>query len=291
MGYQLWTSPVTGIRRTGTRLRDLTLALETSILARTISEPLYSCPADAPAEEMRQLLEQRGFDAAGVQTSEDATANDFVLRSELTNGQVKDHKNPICAENLISDGAPLSEILTIFEHREWIFVLSGAKVSGIITRADLNKPLVRVYLFGVISLLEMHMRFWIQKEYGNEGWEVALNASRLALAQRLYDQRRTHQEDISLLHCVQFCDLGALFVSSNELRNKLDITSRRETEHTIKRAQQLRDRLAHSQDDLAEGSSWLEILPIVSAVEDLLARSDRAVELDAAAQAGHFQES
>ena len=72
MGYQLWTSPITGYRRRGTRLAELHAVLGSQITARVIFEPLQSCPANAPAWEMFRALGQRDFDVAGVSGKRDA---------------------------------------------------------------------------------------------------------------------------------------------------------------------------------------------------------------------------
>jgi hypothetical protein len=56
MGYELWTSPITGYRRHGTRLQDLNASLGHKILASAIAEPLKSCPAWALASEIAPLL-------------------------------------------------------------------------------------------------------------------------------------------------------------------------------------------------------------------------------------------
>lgn len=66
MGNELWTSPITGYRRKGTRLSELRSVLGARIDARAILEPIQCCPANALATEMRDLLGRRGFDVAGV---------------------------------------------------------------------------------------------------------------------------------------------------------------------------------------------------------------------------------
>ena len=66
--------------------------------------------------------------------------------------------------------------------KDRVFVLVGPEVKGIITLADLNKPLVRVYLFGLVSLLEMHLRFWVSTSYGQDDWKHELKEDRLRTA-------------------------------------------------------------------------------------------------------------
>jgi hypothetical protein len=78
---------------------------------------------------------------------------------------VREHVLPLNAEVLVSNATPLRDLLTSLCDREGIFVLVGSAVSGIVTRADLNKPAARIYMFGLISLLEMHLKIWIRHEY------------------------------------------------------------------------------------------------------------------------------
>ena len=168
MGYQLWTSPITGYRRSGTRLSDLRSVLGAGITARTILEPLQCCPLDAPAIEIQMTLRERGFDVAGVMADQNAPVVGFVERETLQSGSVKSHTRPMSAEHLVPGATSLGALLTVLLNKERVFVLTGPQVRGIVTRADLNKPPVRVYLFGLMSLLEMHLRFWVSRFYSED---------------------------------------------------------------------------------------------------------------------------
>src|SRR5690606_29044313 len=131
--------------------------------------------------------------------------------------------------------------------------LVGSEASGIITRADLNKPPVRVYLFGLISLLEMHMAHWIRVEYGNESWRDRLTAARLESAVMLQEERKKRNEEIDLVECLQFCDKRDLVIAHDDLRRRLGLGAKSEGRRLLKRAERLRDLLAHSQRDLVQG--------------------------------------
>jgi hypothetical protein len=105
---------------------------------------------------------------AGVQREPRSEVAGFVLRESLTTGLVRDHVQMLAAEHLISDATPLADLLSILGTKERLFVLIGQNVRGIVTRSDLNKPPVRVYLFGLVSLFEMHVTFWTNATYPNE---------------------------------------------------------------------------------------------------------------------------
>ena len=290
MGYQLWTSPITGYRRKGTRLAELRSLIGSGITAHAVLEPLQSCPAEASASEMAGILRQRGFDVAGVQAQQGGPVIGFVTTESLANGVVKDYVKPITADQLISDAAPLPTLLSVLKARPHTFVLIGDGVRGITTRADLNKPPVRVYLFGLLSLLEMHLGFWIRAVYVEDSWQKRVTGKRLAAATRLQADRRKRNQDVSLVDCLQFCDRRDLVIGREDLRERLCLGSKTQAGALLKRAEDLRDLLAHSQHDLVEGSSWEEVIALVESVEAVIHRSDEQVEREARRLGGRGHE-
>ena len=278
MGHQLWTSPITGYRRKGTRLTELRSLLGTGITAHAVLEPLQSCPADAPALKMAHILRERDFDVAGVQSRRGDSVIGFVARDALNQGCVRDHLQPIGAEHLVSDATPLASLLSIFRAREHVFVLVGPQVRGIVTRADLNKPPVRVYLFGLISLLEMHLGFWLKDAYPNDAWKKKIVPRRLKKAEKLQRDRRSRNQHMSIFECLQFCDKRDLVLARKELRDRLHLGSTSQARSLLERTENLRNLLAHSQEDLTRGSSWVEVIELVERLEATVQRSDGIVE-------------
>jgi hypothetical protein len=255
--------------------------LAARIGARAILEPLRCCPADAPATKMRDLLGEHGFEAAGVMKEAAGPVIGFVFAKELSKGFVRDHKKPLNAEHLISDATPIVDLLRVLRSKERAFVLVGPDVKGIVTLADLNKPPIRVYLFGLVSLLEMHLRFWVRNAYADGSWKNHLSEKRLEYANEIQVERQKRNEQIDLLDCLQFCDLRDLLPRNEGLRNKLDFKSKKKGEELLKEAEKLRDRLAHSQQDIVEGISWQELTDLIDQMEALVHRSDDAVEHEA----------
>lgn len=199
MGYELWTSPTTGYRRRGTRLADFDAAFGQTICASAIYEPLKSCPAAAPAREMARILRSRDFDIAGVREFHLAPISGFVRRASLTNGCVMDHIEELDGESVIDDFMTIQPLLDVLRKKPFVFVRVGDEITGIITAADLNKPIVRVYLFGLISLLEIHLSFWLRQAYRDEEWHDALGATRVAAAELVQAERRRRGQQLALI--------------------------------------------------------------------------------------------
>lgn len=281
MGHELWTSPITGYRRKGTRLAELRAILGAGITARAILEPLRSCAADASATEIAESLRRRDFDVAGVKIREVDPVIGFVEGCSLKRGIIRDFMKELTADRLVSDGIALPSLLTFLEARQHAFVLVGSSVAGIVTRADLNKPPVRVYLFGLVSLLEMHLGFWVRRGYPGDSWKAKLSGARLAAANRLLADRRRRNEDVGLFECLQFCDKRDLFVRHPDLSSKLGIRETQEPTNRLKRAESLRNHLAHSQDDIVRGSSWEKVIALVQWVEEVVHASDVLIERNA----------
>ena len=289
MGYQLWTSPTTGYRRTGTRLRELRNLFESGITARAILEPLLSCPSGANAIEVSKILHDMDFDVGGVQEDPRGHVIGFVYRESLKDGIVRDHLNKMTAEHLISDSTPLASLLSILKTKEHVFVLVGQHVEGIITRADLNKPPVRVYLFGLISLLEMHLTYWVKDAYPNDDWKEKLSDSRLKNAEELLAKRESRNQQTDLVDCLQFCDKRDLIIVRESVRNSLCLADKNSAKKRLVRAEELRNLLAHSQQDLTQGSSWEEVIEVVEWVETVVYTSDDLVEKNAPKSVGDNQ--
>jgi hypothetical protein len=251
--------------------------LDGCFVIRTILEPLQSCMADGQARDAKFILKERGFDVAGVQESENGPVLGFVFREELGHGGVRDHLKPLNASDLISDGSSFADLFSFLRIKERSFILVGSSVGGIVTRADLNKPPVRVYLFGMISLLEMHLQYWVQETYPGDSWHAVLKEKRLKKAKKYQEDRRAHGEELALLDCLQFCDKSFLVAKDTNLLAKLKLASKTEAEERFKDAENLRNHLAHSQLDLAQGTSWDALLDLIGRIISLLQCSDELV--------------
>jgi predicted transcriptional regulator len=167
MKYQLRMSQTNGVRRNGTTFSELKSIFTDNITTRLIFEPIYCCKIDDNVLDVKNKLNEMDFDTAGVH-NENGEFVGYVLRNKLTDIPIKNSLLPVDLSNIISDSTPLVELFTIFTKNEFCFIVQSNKVTGIVTRADINKPIVRIYLFGIISLLELHLNFWIRKIYKND---------------------------------------------------------------------------------------------------------------------------
>jgi hypothetical protein len=280
MGYQLWVSPLTGYRRKGTRMSDLRGLFETGITANSIQEPLKCSFYGESALKVHAELVRLDFDVAGLRASGDQPTLEFVRTLSLQNGNCEEAAEPIKAADIISESTPLIEVLIGLKDRPFFFILNGRQISGIITRADLQKPPVRILIFGIISLFETHLTFVVRKFFPGEEWRGALKPKRTKEAEAILQKRKERNEVIDLTDCLQFADKRDLVLVSEETRDYLGLKTKRGARSTFLSIERIRDKLAHSQD-IVSGTTWEELIDVVQEAERMLQLWDDTLERDA----------
>jgi hypothetical protein len=274
---ELWISKRTGRRRTGTRVSELRRIFETGITAQAIYEPLQCCASYDLAAEIAEKMRQLDFDVLGVKDSEGEPVIGYVNVCDMNPGQCRESLHIFGISDLISDSTPLISVLSILHNKSRVFVLSGNSAVGIITRADLQKPPVRILLFGLVSLLETHLSYLVRKFYKEGSWKKKLSETRISKAEKILKQRKARNENMDLSHCLQFCDKRDLITAHSEIRQILDLKSNKKGKKLLEDIEKLRDKLAHSQD-IIEGTTWEEIIDLTGNLEKLIQLSEKCVD-------------
>lgn len=226
--------------------------------ARDIAEPLASFDADAPAAAVRAFLQARDFDLVGVRR--DGRIAGYVQATRLAAGACGDSQSGFEGAPVLDDGAPLLRVLMTLNQAPFAFVSLLGQVGGIVTRADLQKPPVRMWLFGIVTLIETRFAELIERHCPEDGWKKHLSEARQQKAQALLEERSRRNQKLNLVDCLQFSDKGQIIARNEEIRKLTVFASRRQAEEATKRLEQLRNNLAHAQDILV--SDWDTIIQL-----------------------------
>ena len=272
MGYQLWISPMTGIRRKGTTFKELQTIFIDNITTKLIYEPIYCCRADDYANEVKEDLERRDFDVIGV-IDENENIFGFAFKKDLIDNTVNEYTRKIELENITADSTPIIELLSILSNNPYSFVIQKNKIVGIVTRADINKPIVRIYIFGIISLLEMHLNFWIIEYYKNDLWNTQIQKKRFEEAKKIFITRKGNNDDLTLLECVQFCDKRDILKKTDEFLGQFKF-SKNQFERILKDSEKIRNELAHSHNSIIANLNWKKFVSTISSIELFLHKSE-----------------
>jgi hypothetical protein len=233
-----------------------------------LCEPFVSFDYDKAAADVRQFLENKNFDTVGVRR--DGLIVGYCYRKCLTSGILADHLSLINGSEdvpVLQNTASLLEAISYFETKQLILVATGGQVFGIITRGDLHKAPVRMWLFGIVTLIEMQLLRLLRKHYPEESWKKHLK-QRLKKAEEMFLDRQRHNEHIDLADCLQFCDKADMFCKSDKLRSAAGFASKAQCDDFFKKIQTLRDELAHAQDISA--GDWPTVIALTKRAEQIL---------------------
>jgi hypothetical protein len=214
--------------------------------ARDIAEPLPSFDADASGDSVRQALKRQRLEFVGIRKR--GAIVGCVAVDSLRNGVCGECLQPFPDADVLPDSAPLLSVLRALHRSPQVFITCFGSVSGTITRNDLQKAPVRMWLFGIVTLIEMRFVDLVDRHCSNEEWTAHVSEGRLAKARELLADRNRRGQSPRLIDCLQFSDKGQLVARIEELRSQTAFPSRRQAETAVKRLEQLRNNLAHAQD-------------------------------------------
>jgi hypothetical protein len=235
--------------------------------ALDVAEPLCSFDAGSPAHEVRAFMEARVYDRVGVRV--DGIVRGWVERAGLDGGRLRDRLRPFGPDDLVAATASLPEVIRSLAVNERCFVTVLGEPAAIVTLQDLEKPPVRMFLFGMVTVLEMLVSRAVEQGFPGERWREHVAPGRLAKAEELRAERERRGRPARLLDCLQFSDKALLAVRLPEVRARFDPgTSGKELKRAVKELEELRNHLAHSQEIIPTG--WARIASFTRNLDDLL---------------------
>lgn len=234
--------------------------------AADIAEPLASFDAIRPAAEAAAVMARRKYRVAGIR--QDGTICGYVRREDLQEGLCGDYLRPFADGDVIPDSFDIPSLVLRLDGKQQLFVNILGQVGGIVTRTDLEKPPVRMWLFGMITIIEMGLTRLIETAYPNGEWRQYLSDGRLQKAEQLLVERRRRNQDLDLLACLQFSDRGQIALRDETLRERAGFVSRSRGEKTVHELEALRNNLAHSQDIIA--CDWEIIVKLTEHLDHFL---------------------
>jgi len=160
----------------------------------------------------------------------------------------------------VDESTTLLESIRRLNQSSFCFVRLLGEVGGIVTSDDLQKAPVRMWLFGLVTLIEMRFAVLITSHLPGDAWKDHVSPGRLEKAQAILDERRRRNQSPQLFDCLQFADKGKIIACHEGIRNATIFSSRRQAEETTRRLESLRNSLAHAQDILS--NDWETIIQL-----------------------------
>lgn len=233
-----------------------------------IADPLASFDAVAPAAEVRAFLEARQQSLVGVR--EGGLVAGFAEREDLLGGTLADHVRRFGPDDLVPSTASLAETIRSLDANGRCFVSVLGRVGAIVTFRDLERPPVRMWLFGMITIFEMFLTARIRERLPDESWTRHVSPARLEKARALARERGRRGRDADLLECLQLADKATVLVKAPGVAPELPFPSRRQAEEGFQRIQALRNALAHTQREIVS-TDWALVVRMAESVDRIAA--------------------
>lgn len=236
-----------------------------SFRALDVAEPLVSFDAERPSDVVRASMLAHGFDRAGVRV--DGVVCGYVTCDELVSGCCGDHLRPFAPDDVVTDTASVREVIQSLATNGRCFVTVLDHAAAIVTPSDLEKPPVRMFLFGMITLLEMLFARQVDATFPGETWTAHVAPGRLAKAREVMSDRQRRGHACRLFDCLQFSDKGQLALHVGELAARLNLSGKA-ARRALSELEHLRNNLAHGQEIISP--SWERIVRFSSRLDELL---------------------
>ncbi len=241
----------------------------TGFTSEDVAEPLRSFDGHTAAEEVAKVLDDNELAVAGVR--QDGLVTSYVERDWLLDGPVRTYARDFGRDQIVHDTSPLPEVVEVLTRRDFCFVEVIGDVGAVVQRSDMQKPIVRTWLFGIVSLVEMQFAQRIKTRWPNGDWTGRLSKGRLAKARELREERRRRHQSSDLLSCLQIADKAEVLLSDESERALLGFASLGSAKRVITDISSLRNNLAHGQDIVTH--DWPQIVRIARRL--LIVRASR----------------
>jgi len=232
-----------------------------------IAEPLPVIESCRPAADAFALIESTRLPMLGVSDGERVTG--YLRMDDIHGAECGAAAKPLEDLPVLDETASLTDAFEALTGTPYCFVRTGGKVQSFVCRMDIQKPPVRMWLFGMVTILEMFMSRIITDKYSGEDWKELLSNNRLKRAERLMNERTRRGDGIRLIDCLQFSDKANIVIRDPELYDMLRFESKSQAKKAVKEFESLRNNLAHSHD---LSLNWDLIVEISRALDSIVAR-------------------
>ena len=236
--------------------------------AKDIAEPLLSFDGDSQASSTRDKMTELGIQVAGIRDNGKVVG--YVWQDDLKGQLSSTHARQFGRDQLVYGDASLSDVILVLTRYEYCFISVLDAVTGVVTKAELENPIIRMWLFGMITMLEMAFATRIRAQWPNDSWVDFCSANRLRKAEELYSERHRLNQHTDLVDCLQLADKAQVLINDADYLSKFDISSKGQADKLIKSISSLRNNLAHGQSIIAY--DWPQIVRMTQRLEDIIAR-------------------
>jgi hypothetical protein len=192
----------------------------------------------------------------------------YVRGSNIDKGSCADFFRDFAKDQVISGTATFSDVIHVLTRHDYCFVTVLGNVGGVISRDDINKPMMRMWLFGIVTMVEMGLVELIQERFPDGNWLQNLSPGRLQQARDIQAERQRRNVNCSLMDCLQLSDKAQVLLDDPVAMERIGMSSKKIAKRSIKDLESLRNHLAHAQDIVQH--DWPQIARLSIRLEEMV---------------------
>ncbi|VAW65714.1 hypothetical protein MNBD_GAMMA11-1771 [hydrothermal vent metagenome] len=228
--------------------------------ARDIAESLLSFDSETSVQKAIDAFNYHKQSIASIRINGKIQG---YLKKEGLKGEVcGDSMCHYTVDQVIRGTDNLRDVIHVLTRHDYCFVSIWGEVSGVITREDINKPQVRMWLFGLVTMIEIGITQLIEKIYPEESWRGTLSEGRLEKAEKVWKERRRRNLQCQLIECLQLSDKAGILINNKDTLELMGFDSGKQAKKVVKELESLRNHLAHAQDIVSH--DWAQIARLVN---------------------------
>lgn len=228
--------------------------------AEPVSRDLYDCTAaelatgsvehlsyDTPPSTAAEWLETNGYDAAPIERQGDAVG--FIHEDDVTadddGDTLEEHLTPLTIDYMMSGDTAFEDVLAALIEEPVYFLGGHSRITGILTRADLNTAPARIYLFDRISYLEEHLRELILEHAPN--WkQTPVTVDELDDIEDRYADAQAANVELEEIHYAQFSTLNTIISNVEACWQACGFSTTAQADSQLHEITDLRNDVAHA---------------------------------------------
>ncbi|WP_455204100.1 HD domain-containing protein [Kaarinaea lacus] len=237
--------------------------------AKDIAAPLLSFDADKSAGSVLAALDVHNQQVASVRIH--GIVQGYLLKVQLSTGaedNVAQHIRHFAVDQVVDGNAPLADVIHVLTRYSYCFVSMLGDIAGVIDRNSINNPLARMWLYGILTMLEMRLVQLINQHFPQQSWQAVLSEGRLSKAKQMYQERQRRNLRCDLIDCLQLSDKAQILLHHQPTVDAMGFSSKKAAKLVIKELESLRNHLAHAQD-IAE-HNWAQIARLSQRMDEIV---------------------
>jgi hypothetical protein len=234
--------------------------------AKDIAEPLLSFDADKNCSEINKALTVYGQDVASIRIH-GAVQGYFLKQDSDNKGPCSELIRHFTVDQVVEGDALFTDVIHVLTRHDYCFVRLLGDIVGVIDRDSIDQPLVRMWLFGLITLTEMRIITLIKQYFPDNKWQDLLSPTRLQKAQLILEERLRQNQHCELVDCLQISDKAQILIRHQPTFEALGFRSKKAARRVIKELEQLRNHLAHAQNIASH--NWGQIVRMTQRIDEV----------------------